>query len=176
MTRIQSDPVELRRTVDCIEADRAAKEPCSSWMPDTVERCGKLIVALHDTELAGLDDPGETSLWWWHHQAGKRSLVLDLAHRSGKDDLTELEMQLRELGAQVDTGAQDKQMQLSLLGSSDAVFQEVRPHFTDEELVNLTMAIVAINGWNRIAIAFRKLPGTYRAVVSAIPSGAEAAS
>ena len=40
------------------------------------------------------------------------------------DDLAELEMQIRELASQVDTGAQDKQMQLSLLGSSDAVFQE----------------------------------------------------
>ncbi len=43
---------------------------------------------------------------------------------SGKEDLAELEMQLRELATQVDTGAQDKQMQLSLLGSSDAVFQD----------------------------------------------------
>lgn len=43
---------------------------------------------------------------------------------AGKDDLAELEMQLRELASQVDTGAQDKQMQLTLLGSSDAVFQE----------------------------------------------------
>jgi chromosome segregation protein len=43
---------------------------------------------------------------------------------SGRDDLAELEMQLKELASQVDTGAQDKQMQLSLLGSSDAVFQD----------------------------------------------------
>src|SRR5882672_6644397 len=43
---------------------------------------------------------------------------------AGKDDLAELEMQLRELATQVDTGAHDKQMQLSLLGSSDAVFQD----------------------------------------------------
>ena len=43
---------------------------------------------------------------------------------AGQDDLVELEMQLRELASQVDTGAQDKQMQLSLLGSSDAVFQD----------------------------------------------------
>ncbi|HYC70046.1 MAG TPA: chromosome segregation protein SMC [Opitutaceae bacterium] len=43
---------------------------------------------------------------------------------SGRDDLGELEMQLKELASQVDTGAQDKQMQLSLLGSSDAVFQD----------------------------------------------------
>ncbi|MBL9216363.1 MAG: chromosome segregation protein SMC [Opitutaceae bacterium] len=43
---------------------------------------------------------------------------------ASRDDLAELEMQLRELATQVDTGAQDKQMQLSLLGSSDAVFQD----------------------------------------------------
>ncbi|MBP6865776.1 MAG: chromosome segregation protein SMC [Candidatus Didemnitutus sp.] len=43
---------------------------------------------------------------------------------SAQDGVAELEMQIRELASQVDTGAQDKQMQLSLLGSSDAVFQE----------------------------------------------------
>ncbi len=43
---------------------------------------------------------------------------------SSQDNLTELEMQLRELESQVDTGAQDKEQQLSLLGSSDAVFQD----------------------------------------------------
>ncbi|SDR65507.1 chromosome segregation protein SMC [Opitutus sp. GAS368] len=43
---------------------------------------------------------------------------------AGKDDLSELEMQRRELATQVDTGAQDKQMQLTMLGSSDAVFQD----------------------------------------------------
>lgn len=44
----------------------------------------------HGPHVAGLDDPGETSLWWWHHQAGKRSLVLDLEDRSGTDDLARL--------------------------------------------------------------------------------------
>jgi AhpD family alkylhydroperoxidase len=43
----------------------------------------------------------------------------------------------------------------------DDVFEEARRHFSDEELVNLTMAIVAINGWNRLSIAFRAVPGTY---------------
>jgi chromosome segregation protein len=43
---------------------------------------------------------------------------------SSTDNLGELEMQLREVATQVDTGAQDKQLQLNLLGSSDAVFQE----------------------------------------------------
>jgi chromosome segregation protein len=44
--------------------------------------------------------------------------------QSSRDDLAELEMQLREVAAQVDSGAQDKQLQLNLLGSSDAVFQQ----------------------------------------------------
>lgn len=40
----------------------------------------------------------------------------------------------------------------------DAVWQAVRPHFSDEELVDLTLLVSAINAWNRFAIAFRKLP------------------
>jgi AhpD family alkylhydroperoxidase len=44
----------------------------------------------------------------------------------------------------------------------DEVFEQARTQFTEEELVNLTMAIVVINGWNRLAIGFREVPGTYR--------------
>jgi AhpD family alkylhydroperoxidase len=44
----------------------------------------------------------------------------------------------------------------------DAVYDEVRPHFTDKELADLTWAVVAINGWNRLAISFRTVPGTYK--------------
>lgn len=44
----------------------------------------------------------------------------------------------------------------------DALYEEVRRHFTEEETVNLTMAIVVINGWNRIAISFRAVPGEYQ--------------
>ncbi|HEU4880650.1 MAG TPA: hypothetical protein VFT45_00355 [Longimicrobium sp.] len=44
----------------------------------------------------------------------------------------------------------------------DAVYEEARAEFGEEELVNLTMAVVAINGWNRMAIAFRNVPGTYQ--------------
>ena len=44
----------------------------------------------------------------------------------------------------------------------DEAFEYVRQHFTDKELADLTLAIVAINGWNRLAIAFRKVPGTYQ--------------
>lgn len=45
----------------------------------------------------------------------------------------------------------------------DAEFEAVRKQFTDKEVADLTLAIVAINGWNRLAIAFRSVPGTYRA-------------
>ncbi len=44
----------------------------------------------------------------------------------------------------------------------DEVYEEVRRQFGEEELVNLTMAIVAINGANRLNIAFRTVPGSHR--------------
>ncbi|HLI89964.1 MAG TPA: carboxymuconolactone decarboxylase family protein [Ktedonobacteraceae bacterium] len=44
----------------------------------------------------------------------------------------------------------------------DEVYERVRPHFSDEELVNLTMAINAINSWNRLNVAFRTPAGSYR--------------
>src|SRR5580693_7825283 len=42
----------------------------------------------------------------------------------------------------------------------DAVYESARRHFTEPELAILTLAIVTINGWNRIAIAFRAVPGS----------------
>jgi AhpD family alkylhydroperoxidase len=46
-------------------------------------------------------------------------------------------------------------------GVPDEVFAEVREQFDEEELVNLTLAIVAINGWNRFNIGFRAEVGNY---------------
>jgi len=40
----------------------------------------------------------------------------------------------------------------------DVVWEAVKPHFSDEELVDLTLLVSAINSWNRFAISFRKLP------------------
>ncbi|WP_042299661.1 carboxymuconolactone decarboxylase family protein [Paraburkholderia kururiensis] len=40
----------------------------------------------------------------------------------------------------------------------DAVWEAVKPHFTEEELTDLTLLVTAINSWNRFAIAFRKMP------------------
>lgn len=47
-------------------------------------------------------------------------------------------------------------------GVSDEVFAAARAQFSEQELVELTMAVIAINGWNRINVAFRTVPGTYR--------------
>jgi AhpD family alkylhydroperoxidase len=44
----------------------------------------------------------------------------------------------------------------------DELYEQVRPYFSEEELVNLTLAVVTINGWNRLAISFRTEPGTYQ--------------
>ena len=43
----------------------------------------------------------------------------------------------------------------------DEVYRLAREHFEERELVDLTMAIIAINSWNRLAISFRAPAGTY---------------
>ena len=40
----------------------------------------------------------------------------------------------------------------------DEVYATARQYFSEEELVYLTMAIIAINGWNRLSISFRTVP------------------
>ena len=47
----------------------------------------------------------------------------------------------------------------------DEVYEHVRRHFDEHELVNLSLAIVAINGWNRLCVGFRAEPGTYKPTV-----------
>jgi AhpD family alkylhydroperoxidase len=49
----------------------------------------------------------------------------------------------------------------------DTAYAEARGQFSERELVDLTAAIVAINAWNRLAIAFRKVPGSFQ-----LPAGA----
>jgi AhpD family alkylhydroperoxidase len=44
----------------------------------------------------------------------------------------------------------------------DAVYEAVRPHFSDKELCDLTLALAAINAWNRLSIAARLVPGGYQ--------------
>ncbi len=44
----------------------------------------------------------------------------------------------------------------------DAVYQEARSHFSEKELSDLTLAVAAINAWNRLSIASRIVPGGYQ--------------
>ena len=46
-------------------------------------------------------------------------------------------------------------------GVPDEVYEEARAEFSEAELIDLTMAVVAVNGWNRLAVSFRTEPGTY---------------
>jgi alkylhydroperoxidase family enzyme len=43
----------------------------------------------------------------------------------------------------------------------DEVYQLARSQFGEKELVDLTLAVIAINSWNRLAISFRAVPGSY---------------
>lgn len=45
---------------------------------------------------------------------------------------------------------------------SDEVYYYVRKQFSEEELVDLTLAVTTINTYNRINIAFRPIPGDYK--------------
>jgi AhpD family alkylhydroperoxidase len=45
----------------------------------------------------------------------------------------------------------------------DEIFERVRQHFNESELAWLTLAVVTINGWNRMNVAFRTPAGHYRA-------------
>jgi alkylhydroperoxidase family enzyme len=43
----------------------------------------------------------------------------------------------------------------------DPVYEDLQKFFTEGEIVALTWAIIAINSWNRLNVAFRTVPGTY---------------
>jgi AhpD family alkylhydroperoxidase len=57
----------------------------------------------------------------------------------------------------------------------DEIYELARKHFSEKELVDLTLAVAEINAWNRIAISLRAVPGTYQpathAKAAAIPQG-----
>lgn len=44
----------------------------------------------------------------------------------------------------------------------DEIYEKVRQHFNDKELSDLTLAVVSINGWNRLNISARTVPGDYQ--------------
>jgi AhpD family alkylhydroperoxidase len=51
--------------------------------------------------------------------------------------------------------------QLGPHGVPDEVYAELRRHFDEKAAVDLSLAIIAINGWNRMNVAFRTPVGDY---------------
>jgi len=45
-------------------------------------------------------------------------------------------------------------------GVSDAAYEQAREHFSEEALAELSFRVAAINGWNRMNVAFRTAPGS----------------
>ena len=56
----------------------------------------------------------------------------------------------------------------------DELYASTREHFTEAELVGLTLAVIAINGWNRIAIPFRNEVGSYQPATAEVAAAAPA--
>jgi AhpD family alkylhydroperoxidase len=54
----------------------------------------------------------------------------------------------------------------------DTVYEEVSPHFSEKELSDLTLAVAAINAWNRLVISARTVPGTYQPAKRELKKGA----
>jgi AhpD family alkylhydroperoxidase len=66
--------------------------------------------------------------------------------------------------------------QLTLIAGnevSDELYERVRKQFDEKELVDLTLAVVAINGWNRLSIGFAAEAGTYEVPAAAKHSTGE---
>jgi AhpD family alkylhydroperoxidase len=51
----------------------------------------------------------------------------------------------------------------------DTVYEEVRKVFSEKEVADLTLAVAAINAWNRLSIAMRATPGTYQPQKRTLP-------
>ena len=56
----------------------------------------------------------------------------------------------------------DSVTEVARTGVPDDVYEQARAEFSESELLSLTMAIIAINGWTRLAVSFRTEPGTYQ--------------
>jgi chromosome segregation protein len=120
---------ELEAKVATLRADAEARrgnfEVQQATLDEKKAQRGRLNQRVQDAQQAVFDVRSQK-------EAAENAANLAHIKRSGLEDrlassrsnLGELEMQLREVTAQVDTGAQDKQLQLELLGGSDAVFQQ----------------------------------------------------
>jgi AhpD family alkylhydroperoxidase len=51
---------------------------------------------------------------------------------------------------------------ISELQIDDMLYAELQRHFSEKEIADLTLAVVAINGWNRLAVPFQTPAGSYQ--------------
>ncbi len=51
--------------------------------------------------------------------------------------------------------------EISEKGAPENLFKELQKHFTNEQIVEITLAVIVINGWNRLAVAFESEAGHY---------------
>jgi AhpD family alkylhydroperoxidase len=51
---------------------------------------------------------------------------------------------------------------VNALHVSDEVYENTKKQFSEEEIIDLTLVVNAINVWNRFNIAFRQIPGDYQ--------------
>ena len=115
VTSLRSEADTRRAALDERTVALDAKKAARSSLHQRVQDAQQAVFDLRSQKEAAENQSGLA-------QVKRNGLADRLA--AGREAVTELEMQLKELASQVDTGAQDKQMQLSLLGSSDAVFQD----------------------------------------------------
>ena len=55
-------------------------------------------------------------------------------------------------------------------GVTDSIYEEALAQFTEKELVDLTIAVIAINAWNRVAVTFRPVVGTFKSRPAGAPA------
>jgi len=75
----------------------------------------------------------------------------------------ESEQRLYLLNAWRESPFYSERERAALAWTEAVTLDEARKQFSEEELVNLTLAVIAINGANRLNVAFRTVPGSYRA-------------
>lgn len=125
----------------------------------------------HQVEKSGLESPLLDLIKMRASQINGCAYCIDM-HSKDARARGETEQRLYELDAWRESPFYTEREQAALAWTEaltlvanghvpDGVYEEARKQFTDVELVNLTLAVVAINGWNRLGIAFRSVPGGY---------------
>jgi AhpD family alkylhydroperoxidase len=144
---------------------------------------GQAMLALqHQVETSGLEHSTLELVKIRVSQINGCAYCLDM-HTKDARALGETEQRIYALSAWRETGFYTPRERAALEWAEsvtrvwadqvpDAVYESVKPQFTEAELVALTFAVVAINGWNRLAIPFRAPVGTYQSPHAVAHAGA----